>query len=85
MQTNTGASTVKLQPVSSIKGMWNGQVMISMMGLERVHIGLKDAGRIQSGVSPLVILSEILKVPQSAITGVKADRKAKTAVSPFSK
>jgi len=76
---------MKLQPVETIKGMWNGRVYVLMIGCERVHIGLEDANRIKSGVSPLVVLSEILKVPQSAITGVKADRKAKAPAGPFSK
>ena len=76
---------VKLQSPDTIKGMWNGQVYIELLGLERVHIGLRDANRIKAGVSPRVILSEILKVPQSAIVGIKTDRKAKTVVDPFSK
>ena len=74
---------MKLQSVDTIKGLWNGKVMVNYLGFERVHIGLSGADRIRSGVSPLVVLSEILKVPQSDILGVKADRKAKAVLSPF--
>ena len=83
----------KLKSVETITGMWNGYVHIKIQFLGetaiRVHVGLKDSDRIQSGESADKVISELIEkhtgYKDFKITGVKSDRKMKAASSPFSK
>jgi hypothetical protein len=85
-------STVKIMPVETIAGMWNGFVVFEVFGCkteERVHVGLKDAQSIRQGANPKTVVSEIiannLGYKKINIIGVKPDRQPKKAISPFSK
>jgi hypothetical protein len=83
-------ATKKLQPIESITGMWNGKVVFKFLGCqteERLHIGLADAEKIQSGASAESVVLDVIKKHMGysniQLIGLKPDRKAEQNVSPF--